>query len=239
MTATPYCHRCVISYIVQYCVGGLVFSILGVIMITRLYAMYQRSRKILIFLSVIFLADNIFNGVAVVMITLYLSGEELILSGIHQCSIDFGEDGLHLDLIIWILGTVWEVLTLCLAIWIAVKHFSELRQYSTGSITADCFTVLVKAHVVYFVSFVATSCFQLVIDFSVVFFKAGQNPLKVQNYSGFLQIFLVGQMCVLGPRLILSVRKYHTELMANSDAATGMSSIAFQERVHISTGNSV
>ncbi|KAG1792146.1 uncharacterized protein HD556DRAFT_1528071 [Suillus plorans] len=212
----------IISYIVQLCVGGLIFPILGVVMITR----------------VIFLADNIFNGVAVVMITLYLSGEELILSGTHQCSIDFGKGGLPLDLIIWILGTAWEVLTLCLAIWIAVKHFRELRQYSTGSITRDCFTVLVKAHVVYFVSFVATSCFQLVFDFSVVL-SADQNPLKVQNYSGFLQIFLVGQMCVLGPRLILSVRKYHTELVANSDAATGMTSIAFQERVHISTGNSV
>ncbi|KAG2062044.1 hypothetical protein BDR06DRAFT_946136 [Suillus hirtellus] len=229
----------VISYIVQEWISVLVFIMLGVVMITRLYAMYQRSRKILIFLSVIFLADNVFNGVVTLMVTLHLSGEELILSGTHQCSIDFGDHGLRLDFIIWILGTVWEVFALCLAIWIAVKHFSELRQYSTGNITEDCFTVLLKSHVVYFVGFVAISCFQLVSDFSPALFKRVQNPLEVQIYSGSVQIFLVGQICVLGPRLILSIRKYHAELMADSDAATGMSSIAFQERVQISTGNSV
>ncbi|KAG1794876.1 uncharacterized protein HD556DRAFT_1367618 [Suillus plorans] len=229
----------VISYIVQEWINVLVFIMLGVVMITRLYAMYERSRNILIFLSVIFLADNIFNGVVTLMVTLHLSGEELILSGTHQCSIDFGDDGLRLDLIIWILGSVWEVLALCLAFWIAVKHFRELRQYSTGNITGDCFTVLLKSHVVYFVSFLAVSCFQLISDFSQALSTVDQNSLKAQIYSEFLQIFLIAQIGVLGPRLILSVRKYYAELVADSDAATAMTSIAFQERVHISTGNSV
>jgi hypothetical protein len=43
-------------------------------------------------------------------------------------------------------------------------------------------------------------------------------------------------MFVLGPRLILSVRQYHAELVANSDAGTDISTIAFQERVPVSTG---
>jgi hypothetical protein len=46
-------------------------------------------------------------------------------------------------------------------------------------------------------------------------------------------------MFVLGPRLILGVREYYAKLVANSDAATGMTSIAFQERVEISTGSGV
>ncbi|KAG2043836.1 hypothetical protein BDR03DRAFT_1005057 [Suillus americanus] len=43
---------------------------------------------------------------------------------------------------------------------------------------------------------------------------------------------------VLGPRLILG-GEYYAKLMADSDVATGMTSIAFQERVDISTGSGV
>jgi len=46
-------------------------------------------------------------------------------------------------------------------------------------------------------------------------------------------------MFELGPRLILGVREYHAELVANSDMATSMASIDFQERIHVSTGSSV
>jgi hypothetical protein len=46
-------------------------------------------------------------------------------------------------------------------------------------------------------------------------------------------------MFVLGPRLILSIREYHAKLVVDSDAATGMTSIAFQERVYVSTSSSV
>jgi len=47
------------------------------------------------------------------------------------------------------------------------------------------------------------------------------------------------QMFVLGPRLILSVRVYHTKLLAESDAETSMASIVFQQRVHVSTSSTV
>jgi len=50
---------------------------LQVIIITRLHAMYQGSRKILIFLIVTFLAINIFAVVVVVMATMYASGGKL------------------------------------------------------------------------------------------------------------------------------------------------------------------
>jgi len=54
-----------------------------------------------------------------------------------------------------------------------------------------------------------------------------------------LRVADVVQMFVLGPRLILGVREYHANLVANSDEGTAMTSIAFQERVHISTGGGV
>jgi hypothetical protein len=58
-------------------------------------------------------------------------------------------------------------------------------------------------------------------------------------FFAFLSIAEVVQMFVLGPRLILGVREYHAKLVANSDEATGMASIVFQDRIHIETGNGV
>jgi hypothetical protein len=58
-------------------------------------------------------------------------------------------------------------------------------------------------------------------------------------FSSFLSVAEVMQMFVLGPRLILGVREYHAKLVANSDEATGMASIVFQDRTHITTGSDV
>ncbi|KAG1834299.1 hypothetical protein DFJ58DRAFT_219148 [Suillus subalutaceus] len=129
--------------------ADIVNVILGVIMIVRLHAVYQRSRKVLIFLVVIFLAIRIANAVMTVIITMQSSGEEFVLSGTYQCMFDSGGDFGFLGSMTWILDIVWEVVALCLAVWIAVKHFRELRQHSKG-IIGDCFTVLMETHVSYF-----------------------------------------------------------------------------------------
>lgn len=56
-----------------------VTAILGVIMIVRLHAMYQQSRKVLISLGVIFLAVNIANGVITAMVTSRVLSEAQII----------------------------------------------------------------------------------------------------------------------------------------------------------------
>jgi hypothetical protein len=218
-------------------INVVIEPLLGVIMIARLHAMYQRSRKVLIFLAVIFLAITIANAVMTAITTTQITGEELVLSGTYECIIDVGGDPSFLDSMTWILGTVWEVLAMCLAVWIAVKHFRELRQHSTSGIIGDCFTVLMKTHVSYFVSFLAVSCFEIGAFSPTI--SANPYSLESQSYAGFSQIFQSVQLFVLGPRLILGVREYHAELVANSDTASAMTSIAFQERVHVSTGSSV
>jgi hypothetical protein len=211
-----------------------------VIMITRLYAMYQRSRRLLIFLIVTFLPIDIFNVVTLgaIMITTNASGEELILSGTYQCSVGYAEDIVLLDSIAWILTIVWEVLTLYLAVWIAIKHFRELRQNSIGGIMRNCFMVLIETHMLYFAGFAAICCFHLILLRSSAL-STNQFSPEIQVYYGFLEILAVVQMFVLGPRLILGVRKFHAKLLAGSDTATAMTSIAFQENVHILSGNDV
>ncbi|KAG1787054.1 uncharacterized protein HD556DRAFT_1530658 [Suillus plorans] len=229
-----------IVYNLWNCTSVLVFTMLWVISVTRLYAMHQGSRKILILLIATLLLVDIFDVVAAVLENLHVSGEELILSGTHQCLIGsyYEEDIPLLNYISWMVSIAWEVLALSLAVWIAVKHFRELRRHSAGGIIGDCFTVLMKTHVVYFASFVAVSCINLILDFAPIS-SADQVSLGNETFGGLLQILEVVQMFVLGPRLILGVREFNAKLVADSDAATGMISIVFQERVHISTSSSV
>ncbi|KAG2030827.1 hypothetical protein BDR03DRAFT_1016718 [Suillus americanus] len=168
------------------------------------------------------------------IITTQTLGEELVLSGIHQClNVYTGNTQLMVSMT-WMLDTVWEVLALCLAVWIAVKHFHELRQHSTRGIIRDCFTVLMQTHVSYFASFLAISCFQ--IGFFSSTLSADQYSLDTQIYLGVRKIFQVVELFVLGPRLILGVREYHAELVANCDTTIAMT---FQERIHVSTSSSV
>jgi hypothetical protein len=123
----------------------------------------------LIFLVMIFLAVNIACVVLAVIGLKNISAgqfclltcgtqligqtpEELILSDIHMCGYNYGEDVLLQIAMVWMLTTVWEVLALCLSVWIAVKHFRDLRRLgpSTGSTIGDCFRVLIQSHVLYF-----------------------------------------------------------------------------------------
>ncbi|KAG2108893.1 uncharacterized protein F5147DRAFT_773227 [Suillus discolor] len=99
---------------------------LGAIMIARLYAMYQGSRMMLIFLVVVFLAVNIACGVIVAIGFKDIVAEELILSGMYMCSYAAEGDAELLNSMIWVLNAIWEVLALCLSVWIAVKHFYDL-----------------------------------------------------------------------------------------------------------------
>ncbi|KAG2033298.1 hypothetical protein BDR03DRAFT_696514 [Suillus americanus] len=228
-----------IAYYIMNGTGVVVVAMLGVIMITRLHAMYQRSRIMLIFLVIIFLAVNIACGVIGAIGLKDAVAEEMVLSDTYICNIAYEGDAQLLDPMTWILNTVWEVLALCLSVWIAVKHFRDLRRLGplTGStIIGDCFRVLIKSHVLYFASFVCVSCLQLSRDSPGL---VNPDSMGVQILYGALQILSLVQMFVLGPRLILSVREYHAKLVATSDAETSMNSIVFQERVHVPTSSTV
>ncbi|KAG2149119.1 uncharacterized protein EDB93DRAFT_1250046 [Suillus bovinus] len=69
--------------------------------------------------------------------------------------------------------------------------------------------------------------------------KAYYLPSTVTWAVPFLRDHWNSLAYALGPRLILGVREYHAKLVANSDAVSAMTSIAFQERVHVSTSSSV
>ncbi|KAG1780249.1 hypothetical protein EV702DRAFT_769695 [Suillus placidus] len=201
-------------FVALNCMNVVVAAMLGVIMITRLHAMYQRSRKMLIFLCVILLVLTIAGG-AMTATGINRNSKEVV-SGIYQCTYNYDGNARLLMSITWILRIVWEVLVMCLVVWIVVKHFRQLRPSSQTGIIGDCFAVLMRTHAMYFASFVAGSCIALRYFFSTV--SDSNSP----GYNGALNIFSVMQMFVLGPRLILNIREYHAKLVAESDTITRM-----------------
>ncbi|KAG1742066.1 hypothetical protein EDD22DRAFT_1007054 [Suillus occidentalis] len=217
---------------------SLTDTMLQVIMIARLHAMYQGSRTMLLFLVIIFLSVNIACVVIAAIGLKAVVAEEAILCGMHICGYSYEGDVQLLFSMIWMLNTVWEVLALCLSVWIAVKHFRDMRRLgpSTGSTIGDCFRVLIQSHVLYFASFASVSCLEL-ISLSPGFWNSDSMGVMILN--GILQVLIIVQMFVLGSRLILSVREYHAKLVAGSNADTSMNSIVFQEHVHISTSGTV
>lgn len=206
--------------------------ILGAIVIIRLHAMYQRSRRMLIFLVGIFLAIttacSVINGIG----THPFIGEEFVLSDTYMCIIT--EDQPQLVRWTWVIGAAWEALALCLSVWIAIKHFREQKQlrFSTGSTIGDCFAMLIKSQVLYFIAFVAVSCFDL--GYFSQNLQASDST-GAQIYYGVLSFVFPVQMFVLGPHLILSIREYHAEVVNNSEAGTVFTTICFQECIPIST----
>ncbi|KAG1774468.1 hypothetical protein EV702DRAFT_525764 [Suillus placidus] len=189
--------------------GLIVNAMLDVIIITRLHAMYQ-SRKMLIFLVVIFVAITITFAVMGAIETSHISGEESILSGTHHC-ISKGKTTLIPDS--WILGTIWEILILCLAVRIAFYE-SQRQRY----VVVSCLTLGL-----------------LSLNWKIF------DSKSAQAYHGVLRISEAMQVSVLGPRLILSVREQHNaELVADLDEGASMTStIIFQECVDVPTGGGV
>jgi uncharacterized membrane protein (DUF485 family) len=197
--------------------------------------MYQQSRKMLIFLIAIAASLTVSSGVVGEMVDIHIMGEELILSSTHTCTYNTGTTELPITMI-WIINTIWEVLALCLALWVYVRHFRERSRSLAGKIVEDCFTVLIKTHIVYFASFIVVSCFN-----SGYLSPSLANSLSTGAgvYYGIIEITSFTQMFVLGPRLILGVREFNAKLVASSDIRTSMTTIGFQELMHGSTGSSV
>ena len=70
-------------------------------------------------------------------------------------------------------------------------------------------------------------------DFLII--HQNSDSLGVDIFSGVLQIAIVVQTFMLGPRLILSMREYYAKLVVNSDDGIDMTSVVFQGRSYLSS----
>ncbi|KAG2060030.1 hypothetical protein BDR06DRAFT_1017493 [Suillus hirtellus] len=213
----------------------IINAMLGVIMATRIYAMYQGSKRILIFLIVVLLACTIASVVMTLIGNIGASGVENILSGHRRCSENMSAEDIRLNAEITVPTTVWEILALCLAAWIVIKHFRELKKSQAGANIGECFMVLMRGHTLYFVVFAAVSCFNL----GTLFPSLSSSSVGASFYYGINEVAQAIQMFVLGLRLILSIREYHAQLVANSDEGTCVTTMDFNSHKHASTSGSV
>ncbi|KAG1798222.1 uncharacterized protein HD556DRAFT_228248 [Suillus plorans] len=195
----------VLYFAVRY--AGITYAIVNIQMAVQIIPLKD---AVLVLLVVVFTAIIVANIVMLTINMKYISAEQVILSGTYQCIV---ENPKNLDIIPWILIGVWEIFTLCLAVPIALKHFRELGRHSAGGVIRGCFVVLMKTHLSYFDPYSST----------------------VLIHSGVVQLLVIVQSAVLGPRLVLGVREYHAKLMIDSDTGSGMISIASQDRAHVLT----
>ncbi|KAG1796379.1 uncharacterized protein HD556DRAFT_297641 [Suillus plorans] len=207
-----------------------------VIMMIRIHAMYGRSKKMLVFLVIVLLASTISSICFTAITGNFVSVDDF--SGYYMCYPTYFDEGqpmnMQVESVRLMSTAIWEILAFVLAVRIVIKHFRELRYSPTGPTIGDCFMVLTKSHTFYFVGFLVVLCFSLTSLFTYLpWTESGQN------YSGVFQIAQELQMFVLGPRLILSIREYHAELVARSDEGTGMTTIHFQAGGDASTGGDV
>jgi len=221
-------------YLVLNWLNVVITALLGIIMMARLHAMYQQSRKMLILLVAVFLSITIACVGITATGTSHTIGEEFILSGNYQCHYNYEGDARLLNSMTWILCTLWEVFTLCLAVWIAVRHFCELSRPLRTRTIGDCLTVVIKAHIIYFASFAVSSCFALGFLSPTLM---DSNSVGTVTYHGILDVLSVVQMFVLGPRLILSVREYNAKLVADFNAGTRVTSLVFDPHAYASTSS--
>lgn len=193
-------------------------------MIARIIAMYQESKKLLVFLVVVLLTSTITSVVFIVTRSMGISTQEAVLSGYHTCITETDVQTINLSYESVIFPAVWEILVLFLAVRIIIKNFLELRQSPTGSSIGNCFTMLVKGHAFHFLAFAAAACVTLGSLSPTI---TTSSSIEIAMYSGIWSVQMI-QMFVLGPHLILGVREYYAGLVVREGEGTGMMSIAFR-----------
>ncbi|KAG1727274.1 uncharacterized protein EDB91DRAFT_893829 [Suillus paluster] len=187
----------------QLWVAFVANGLLNVVIVARLHAMYQQSRKMLTFLVTSFLVIMIACGlIIVIQESSYMSGEEVMLSGTYLCNVT--GPARVLTPVSWILATVWELLALFLVVWIVVKQIRELKRWTIeGRLSA-----LVKTQMLYFAAFIAAACLTIGLFSPNI---SNSYSAGTEIYAGALEILQILQICVLGPRLVLNVREYNAK----------------------------
>ncbi|KAG2058184.1 hypothetical protein BDR06DRAFT_104252 [Suillus hirtellus] len=180
------------------------------------------------------LASTIASGVMLGIGNIGISGKEFVLSGYHICLVQIDTYQMNLNHEMVIPTAIWEILAFLLAIWIVILRFYEMRQSQSGSSIGDCFKMLIKSHAWYFLAFAAVACFNIG---DLAPGLRHSTTVADDIYAGALRIARVLQMFVLGPRLILSIREYHSKLVTRSDGGINMTAIAFQALRRTSTGS--
>ncbi|KAF8844789.1 hypothetical protein BDN67DRAFT_1007945 [Paxillus ammoniavirescens] len=209
--------------------GAFVSTIVGeAIMSLRIYAMYLRSKIIMVVL-ITFILARIGVGLAVAVVIFGpksgISATEWILSGIHVCgpSVDTASP---LPLAWDITSITINILLFLLAIGRFAKHAFEMRRMLHRWQVNDLMKVLVRDSIVYFF-------FNLVATIILMISVWGQP--ENGTYFAIITAYSQNEGSVLLPRLVISFREnYSQDAYHGADTAKGTvrsEQMEFQRRV--------
>ncbi|KAH7927428.1 hypothetical protein BV22DRAFT_1127354 [Leucogyrophana mollusca] len=191
-------------------------------MALRVYAMYAQSRKILIFLAVSFLAQSVAILALNVAYGASLSARfmtEYIYSGIHVCigdeTVSQIEDALALSIVYP--EIFFDTLLLILALWCFARHSTESIQISGQWEVNRWIRILLQDSILYFVLDTAAT----LLNGGYAFYLTGTYAIMV---STFKQI----EPSLLAPRLVISIREYHRQVVEDSELHVQMESMIFR-----------
>ncbi|OJA16923.1 hypothetical protein AZE42_10240 [Rhizopogon vesiculosus] len=133
--------------------GNFAFQMISqAIMSMRIYAMYMQSRRVLVLLSIFFLATaglGIAVGITVLGPHSGISATEFVLSGISVCG-PYVNTASVLPLAYDILGLCTSILQFALAVGRFIKHALEMRQMLHRWQVNEIMKVLVQDSILYF-----------------------------------------------------------------------------------------
>ncbi|KAH7914901.1 hypothetical protein BJ138DRAFT_1098293 [Hygrophoropsis aurantiaca] len=203
------------------------------IMVLRIYAMYQQSRIVLVFL-VVALAAQVISYV--VMEALYfgpvgqLQAEEVIIGNTYNCVYFYESNLISFAILPQFL---FALAIFVMAVACFVRHLSEARKISKTLKVNEFLSILAKDSTVYFFLLLFASAFKLGNHLAT-------NSAVVGSfvYSGLTGIFIDVQEYLLVPHLVLSFKERHAQLVDGSDSGTQMETIAF-ERGASTTGDPI
>ncbi|KAL4076363.1 hypothetical protein J3A83DRAFT_2184930 [Scleroderma citrinum] len=213
--------------IVQPWAGSIIWWTVQVILQMRLYALYNCSKRLLIFLIVTFVAE-----IGTVMWIL-ISSNLLMRGTIVMYHITFGMYG-ETDLCgglvttayayVWVPCLVFETILCLFAIYAGIKHSRGQLCRPVKSNRPRLIDVLIHGNVIYFLS--PLGMFILLVMHSV--------SLKVQWLADTL-LFRAPITILAGCRLILSIREAASSFrLRDSDSNFDQTTIAFVDRSHSS-----
>ncbi|KAG0706603.1 hypothetical protein DFH29DRAFT_900386 [Suillus ampliporus] len=194
------------------------------IMAIRVFAMYNRSKKMGIFLVICFLAASasrgIIDGLALVL-TSGSTSEERILFGRRVCTTSMALVVPFLD---GIPSICIELLFLLLAARVLVRHRLEMRRtrqdYGFGGGGSDTLDIL-RDHVQHFL------CYLIFNIMQVAAISMNGDTDGSRWYRSIAIFFVTIQQCVLVPRLIISIREYFSQVDYVSDSTTDLDIMSF------------
>ncbi|EIW74057.1 hypothetical protein CONPUDRAFT_147938 [Coniophora puteana RWD-64-598 SS2] len=185
-------------------VSVMITFALNALMSIRVLAMYERTRKVLILLSVCFAMVQAVNIIA----SLYLAADMSIIDE-GGCSFNFGIVSEVLTSVSAFAASAFEVLLFVMAVFRFIRDIKEGYKERLGNFDTLA-SVLFRDNAIYFVASFLT------FSFSAISYIAVDTPAVVDTWAWFIADFigaLLGtiQVTILGPLMIISIRQYNTD----------------------------